>query len=158
MVSGLGGAIHNAGALTVTGTTFSGNQASSGGAISAFFHSRGKTISNSTFSGNGANESGGALLMVGGTGGLTVTNSTFASNSAPNGSSVNVQSADVTFTNNVLAIGPTGANCSVASGTVTDGGGNLSFGDASCPGISLDPKLRAARGQRPRCDRHNGPP
>ena len=33
---------------------------------------------------------------------------------------------------------PTGGNC---GGTITDGGGNLSYGDATCPGIHGDPKL-----------------
>jgi hypothetical protein len=39
---------------------------------------------------------------------------------------------------NTIVAASTGGNC---SGPISDGGHNLSFGDSSCPGINLDPKL-----------------
>ena len=40
--------------------------------------------------------------------------------------------------NTIIANSPTGGNC---SGTITDGGGNLSYPDTTCPGINGDPLL-----------------
>ena len=37
-----------------------------------------------------------------------------------------------------MANSPAGGNC---DGTITDGGGNLSYGDTTCPGINGDPVL-----------------
>ena len=78
-----GGGIFNAGTLTVTNSTFSGNSADgSGGAI---FNGVGTlTITNSTFSGNSAGI-GGALRN---NGIASVTNSTFAGNSAIRGGAI----------------------------------------------------------------------
>ena len=44
----------------------------------------------------------------------------------------------MTLKNTIVANSPTGGNC---SGTITDGGGNLSYPDTTCPGINSDPKL-----------------
>jgi hypothetical protein len=43
----------------------------------------------------------------------------------------------ITLQNSIVALS-TGGNC---SGSITDGGHNLSFGDMSCPGINGNPKL-----------------
>jgi hypothetical protein len=40
--------------------------------------------------------------------------------------------------NTILANSPTGGNC---SGGITDGGGNLSYPDTTCPGVNGDPVL-----------------
>ena len=40
--------------------------------------------------------------------------------------------------NTLVAHSSTGSNC---TGEITDGGGNLSYPDASCPGINADPLL-----------------
>ncbi len=78
----IGGAINNAGTLTINNCTFSDNFGSGGGAIyNAGGYSTGGTltINNSTFSDNtGAN--GGAIENDGGT--VTINNSTFAGNLA----------------------------------------------------------------------------
>jgi len=40
--------------------------------------------------------------------------------------------------NTIVANSPTGRNC---AGAITDGGGNLSYPDTTCPGIHSDPGL-----------------
>jgi predicted outer membrane repeat protein len=136
-----GGSIKNEGMLTVSNSTFSGDSASAdfyvaGGSI---FNRGTLTVSNSTFSGNSAsgNETetsvGGGISNFDGT--LTVSNSTFSGNSATDGGSI---SGQATLKNSIVANSTTGRNC---SGAIIDGGGNLSYPDASCPGINADPLL-----------------
>ncbi len=73
--SDIGGAIYNAGVLTIDSSTFDSNQADYGGGI----YSIGTvTITNSTFSGNAANTFGGGIYNVAGT--LTINNSTLSGN------------------------------------------------------------------------------
>ncbi len=75
-----GGAIHNQGVVTVTGSTFSDNEATgaSGGGI---FNGGGTvTVSSSTFSGNSARLGGGGIHAAGGA--VTVSNSTLSGNAA----------------------------------------------------------------------------
>ena len=48
----------------------------------------------------------------------------------------------MTLKNTIVANSPTGGNC---SGTITDGGGNLSYPDTTCPGINSDPYLAPCR-------------
>ena len=93
------------------------------------------TVSNSTFSGNSAGY-GGGIVNDGGT--VTVSNSTFSGNSAEVGGGIETSSGTATLENTLVANSPAGGNC---SGTITDGGGNLSYGDATCPGVNGDPKL-----------------
>ena len=78
--SGHGGAIWNADTLTVTNSTFSGNSALYGAGIYNDFGTL--TVINSTFSGNNAYYEGGAISRSHGA--LTVINSTFSGNSAGN--------------------------------------------------------------------------
>src|SRR5262249_53414149 len=97
-------------------STFSGNHATLGGAI--YHHSSYGGISFSTFSGNGADQ-GGAIYGY--------------SNSPP-----------VRLRNTIMANSTAGGNCvcrNLASRCITDGGGNLSYPDNTCPGIVADPKL-----------------
>jgi predicted outer membrane repeat protein len=72
-----GGAIYNTGSLIVTGSTFTGNSAQYGGGI---INTGTLTVTNSTFSGNSAVYGGGGIYSNGGT--VTLTNSTFSGNSA----------------------------------------------------------------------------
>ena len=95
-------------------------------------------MSNSTFSGNSAGYKAAASSN---SGTLMVSNSTFSGNSAyvaGGGGISNIGSGMATLKNTLVANSPAGGNC---SGTITDGGGNLSYGDATCPGINGDPKL-----------------
>ena len=69
---------------------------------------------------------------------MTVSNSTFSGNSAEVGGGIDNDGFTATLKNTLVANSPAGGNC---AGTITDGGGNLSYGDATCPGINGDPKL-----------------
>jgi hypothetical protein len=155
-----GGIYHSGTSLTITNSTFSSNSATnSGGGIFSYFP---LTINNSTFSDNDAANAGGGI-MNGGT--LTVNNSTFSHNSASSagggiynsGGPVNItnstlsansaganfgggiyNSGSATLRNTIIANSTSGGNC---NGTITDGGGNLVWGDSTCPGTNANPKL-----------------
>ena len=135
-----GGGIVNNGTVTVSNGTLSGNSATYfGGGILNWSGGR-VTISNSTLSGNSA-DAGGGLYNERGT--VEVSNSTFSDNSAygvggEGGGICNSNNGTVTFKNTIVANSLSGNNC---SGTITDGGGNLSYPDATCPGINSDPVL-----------------
>jgi len=135
-VSGSGGGLYNnSGAVTITNSTFFANSANSGGSIT---NSSGTVnITNSTFSANNANSAGGGLFNFGGT--VNITNSTFSANSAvEEGGGIRNFDGSLTLRNSIVASSPSGGNC---TGTITDGGGNLAWGDSTCPGINADPKL-----------------
>jgi hypothetical protein len=136
---GNGGGIDSGpGTVTVSNSTFSGNSAGDeGGGI---FNSYGTvTVSNSTFSGNSAPERGGGIGNIY-LGSVTVSNSTFSGNSADLGGGIFNDNGIATLKNTIVGNSP-GGNCSSDSGLLIDGGGNLSYGDATCPGINSDPKL-----------------
>jgi hypothetical protein len=110
--------------MTITDSTFSGNNAHLGGGIETGDLPGGRlTVINSTFSGNGALAGGGIL------GGSTVTviDSTFSGNSAQFGDGI---SGGATVKNTILVGGGAlgGFNC---SGVITDAGYNISD-DATC--------------------------
>ena len=66
-----------------------------------------------------------------------MTNSTVSGNSASDGAGIYNYGGSVTIRNTIVANNP-GGNC---FGTITDGGGNLSYPDATCPGINREPAL-----------------
>src|SRR5436309_2605460 len=81
--AGAGGAVSNAGALTVSGSTFNANSGRTGGAIFVF---TGKTtITNSTFGGNtaSANNPGGGAITTQAAEPVSLTSSTLSGNTAP---------------------------------------------------------------------------
>ena len=152
------GGIQNNGMLTVSNCYFSSNSAPQAGAI---YNNGTLTVSNSAFdinwsysSGGGIRNYGTAILTnstladnsgnldhtaVSNSGTLTVTNSTFSANRILYGGGINNdQNGTVTLKNSIVAIGVGGGHC---SGTIIDGGGNLSYPDTTCPGINSDPKL-----------------
>ena len=92
------------------------------------------TVSNSTFSGNIAWGGGGIYNQYST---MTVSNSTFSGNRGYGGGLLNDRGT-VTLRNSIVASTTGGNNC---SGVITNGGGNLSYPDESCPGINGDPKL-----------------
>jgi len=97
--NGMGGAILNEGTLTVSNSTFSGNDAYNGGAI---FNEGGTlTVTNSTFSGNSAHLDGGGGAISNDYGLLTVSNSTFSGNQAYNGGAIDNYDT-LTVTNSTL--------------------------------------------------------
>jgi len=157
---GYGGGILNTGTLDVTASNFLSNRVSSsrgGGGIA----NRGGTVivADSTFSGNKLANSG-AIYNSSGT--VTATNSTFSRNSAPSGGGIynagtvivtnstfsgNSGQSDGTIRNdgtltlqNTIVANSGGWNC-VNSGTLIDGGGNLSWPDSTCPGLNANPLL-----------------
>ncbi len=99
-----GGAIYSLGALTVSDSTFSGNSAGTlGGAI--YVTAATLTVVNSTFSGNSSAQSGGAIVDSNGTT-ATITNSTFAKNSSATGGAIATNSAASGFSvNNDIFVG-----------------------------------------------------
>jgi hypothetical protein len=163
-----GGVMIYNGTLTVINSTFSGNFGSVGGGIASYDSTA--TISSSEFDVNSASKSniaagsGGGIFSEGGQ--LTVSNSTFYRNSADSdgggiaGDNSTVAVTNCTFAhhsagvtgnaiertgggslvlrNTIVAYSTAGTNC---VGSLTDGGGNLSYPDTSCPGINSNPRL-----------------
>jgi predicted outer membrane repeat protein len=130
---GKGGGIYNDGTLNITNSTFSGNNATVGGGV--YNHGTG-SISNSTFADNQAGEDGGGVYNEAI---LTVTNSTFSGNrTTGSGGGIRTVGVDAILRNTIVSNSPSGDNC---SGIFADGGGNLVWGDHTCPGIHQDPLL-----------------
>jgi len=138
-----GGGIANlgGGTLTVTGSTFTGNQAGEGGAIDNADGFGGTvTVSGSTFTGNQASDNGGAIDNgdEGGSGTVTVSDSTFAGNTASDGGAIDncdfygggtLTVSDSTFTGNT-AVSDGGAIDNGDHG----GGGTLAVSDSTFTG------------------------
>ena len=139
-VEGFGGGILNYGTLDVTDSTFAGNSAQVGGGIVNFSHTA--TVTNSTFSGNiGAGPDGGEGGGIVNYGTLTVTHSTFSNNTALLAVGGIMNFGTLTLQNTIVA-NSTGGNClNINNGSLVDGGGNLSWPDATCPGLNADPLL-----------------
>lgn len=118
------------GIATVTNSTFSNNGDEGGDIINRI---QGKlAVGNSTFANVNGSSSGGISNDVEGK--LTVNNSTL------HGVPVINSEIDSTLTlkNTIVASSQAGNTC---TGVVTDGGGNLSYPDATCPGVNADPLL-----------------
>ena len=125
-LTGSAGAIQNVGtALTISGSTFLGNSASSGGAIA---NQAPLAISNSTFANNSASQVGGAILIVSGP--VTIINSTISGNSAAvafgGGGIFGTATLENTIVANNYANGA--MNC---NGAITAGADSMSD-DATC--------------------------
>ena len=133
-----GGISHSCGTLTVSNSTFSGNSATQHGG--GLYHYDGTAnVSNSTFSGNtAAGQGGGIEVFLNGT--LNVINSTLSGNSASQGGGgiFNAGFATVTLKNTIVANSLAGGTC---SGPIINGGGNLTYPSAGCPGINANPML-----------------
>jgi len=141
-----GGGIVNEGTLTVINSTLSGNSAASGGGIYNDFEMT-ATLTNSTLSGNSATQEGGAIhnqgtLMISNStlsgnssGGISIDSAVLSlpSNFAPYFGPIYSSSSQVgiTLKSTIIANSTQGQNCSVAFGTVTSLGYNLSD-DPSC--------------------------
>ncbi len=135
-----GGGIHNSlGTAAVSNSTFSGNHADGpGGGISNRYGTL--TVSNSTFYSNSVYYGGGAISNNNGT--VIVSNSTISGNSATyggGGGGIYHLYGTATLNNTIVANSTTGGNC--VGGAITDGGGNLSYPDTTCPGVNADPLL-----------------
>ena len=123
-----GGGIFNYGTLTVSASTFSGNEAvnGDGGGIYNFYQET-MSVSDSTLSGNVAGFNGGGIVNEGGS--MTVTSSTLSGNSGgTSGSDIAGGSTTTVVEATILANGKMNTDC---SGDITDGGYNLDD-DTSC--------------------------
>src|SRR5208337_4801521 len=143
-ISGEGGGIYNAGALTVTNSTFTGNSASigngggntGGGGI---YNAGALTVTNSTFTNNSAPLGNGGGIDNFGT--LTVTGSTFTGNSANGGgwgggilNAAAMTVTDSTFTSNSAGWGGgifNSYSSSYQTGTVTVNGSTFTSNSAA---------------------------
>ena len=118
---GNGGAVQNAGNLTLNGVIVTGNSARFAGGI----HSSGAlTITNSTFTSNTSQEDAGAIYLNSGT--LTMTDSTVESNSARFGSGVYLNNGSAALTNVTFrsnTANEQGAGVYQRTGTLTITGG-----------------------------------
>ena len=129
-----GGGILDWGTTTVTNSTFSGNTGGTGGGI---YNAVTLDVINSTFSGNRADNGGGITNSAT----LEVTSSTFSQNNADNGGGIYGDYGTAILKNTIVA-DSTGGNCTNSSvSLITDGGGNLSWPDTTCPGLNADPLL-----------------
>jgi CSLREA domain-containing protein len=135
-----GAAINNTGTLTGYGLAILNNFATT--RAGGIYNSGTATITSATISGNMAGDvgaSGGGLYNAAGT--LTVIHSTLVGNSAT-GSGGGASRADgvLRFHNSIIANNTTGGNC---SGTITTGAANIQYGDATCYPtlVQKDPKL-----------------
>lgn len=125
-----GGAIfvnENAGTLTIVGSTFTGNKAAPGGAMT--ISAGNVTISNSTFYGNAilTNVQGGGAIFVGDNGPptVTITNSTFSGNIAASGEFGGLLNYGTLQVSNSIFAGDTGGECT-GSGCPSNGAnGNI---------------------------------
>jgi len=138
-----GGIATYAATVAVSNSTFASNfathsQVADGSGAGIYAEDSQLTVSNSTFATNDADGSGGAIAGDNST--LTLINCTLFRNSATNGNALERSgSGSMTLKNTIVANTVSGANC---SGTMTDGGGNLSYPDTSCPGINHNPLLQ----------------
>ncbi len=129
---GLGGGIFSNGSggggaasLTITNSVFSGNAATTGGAVGNDGASgmASLTISNSTLSGNSAKG-----IFSDGTASVTITNSTLSENAAAN---ISMLSGMLDIANTIVKAASSGVNLDIGKlATVTSHGYNLSSDDA----------------------------
>ena len=137
--------------MQVTGSSFTGNTANDrGGAIyrAASTNVHSFTVANSTFSGNSAQVSGGALSSgpTFGVAAVSVTNATISGNSVVSGTGAGIEGSGIMLTNSIVSNNAPGGNCSAS---FPDGGGNVVFGDTTCPGTNANPVLGALTGTVP---------
>jgi chitodextrinase len=114
-----GGGIDNSGTLNLSTSTFSSNTAQEGGAV---FNQKTATVTNSTFASNTATiYGGGALLNAAGT--MTVSGSTFTGNVGPGGGAIDndttLNISDSTFNGNTGGTNGGGAIINFGPATVT---------------------------------------
>jgi hypothetical protein len=132
-----GGGIDNAGAVTVSNCTLSGNSAA-GGQGGGIYNTGTLTASNCTLSGNSA--AGGQGGGIYNTGTLTVSNCTLSGNSADTGGGI--ANADTLTLNNTIVANSPGGGVRLDWGTITGSHNLIDDGfDPLSDTITGDPKL-----------------
>ncbi|SLM30215.1 exported hypothetical protein [Desulfamplus magnetovallimortis] len=136
-----GGAILNAGTLTLTNTTIASSSVAesiNGGAI--LNQSGGVLIlRNCTLSGNSAVSGSGGAIYNSASASLTLNNCTIANNSGSSGGGVN-NAGSLNITNTIIADSIAGADC-INSGVIVSNSHNLVEDGTCSASISGDPKL-----------------
>lgn len=139
--SGAGGGIENDGILSLDASTVTGNSADAGGGIYNDSGSSGQTllVSNSTISANTARSYGGGMDFDRGDG--RIVNTSIVNNVAKNGSSgtiggdsggaMEIESGNLTFSNDTIAFNRVTNTSGAASTNPTDAGGVELYGDAT---------------------------
>ena len=137
-----GGGIYNAGNLTVSGSTLSGNSATYGGGIANSTGDRSylgiATVTNSTLFNNSAILNGGGIFNFGT---LTVSSSTLSANSAPDGGGI-WNAGNLTVSSNTLS-----GNSATSGGGIDNNGGTVTVTSSIVTGnhaSSSDPDLAGA--------------
>lgn len=132
--NGTGGGIENSAAkVVISGSTFTGNSAGSGGsAIFTAYAGSTMTITNSTFNNNSASYYGSAIRNFSSTA-LTLDYVTISGNPDSNydGALDTEQDATTSVKNSIVA-GNTGNDCNIANAANFTDQGNNFFGDSSC--------------------------
>lgn len=139
LAAGFGGAVANLGALTVTGSTLSGNAANTAGAVASIGATATTTISNTTIADNDATGLGGGIVnFTNAT--LTIVNSTISGNTAPIGGGLV----------NFLGQGSTNlTNTTISGNTATGAGGgvlNQAGGSLRLTNCTLTRNIAGAQG------------
>ncbi len=120
----------------LTGDTFSGNMAASGGGI--YMNLGGLTLTNATVAGNTATAGGGGIAIYGS---LSLTQVTVEGNTAPSGGGVlAISSSSLLLTNSIIA-GSTGPDVTTAGPVVTQGGNLVQDGSLTGPGVLNVPPM-----------------
>jgi hypothetical protein len=132
-----GGAFYNSGYLEVNRVSFEFNNSGNGAAI----RNNGQLVMyNNVISSNNAVQRGGALYDSGTS---TIIHSTFSDNFAPIGAGIFKGEVGTTILRNTIVAkvleSSVGDNCS--GGNIDGGNYNISWPDATCPGMNADPKL-----------------
>ena len=133
---GIAGGYEGMSDITIINSTIWGNSASLGG---GYYSDGNTTIINSTISGNEASTSGGGIYAA--YNGFTpstlfLTYSTISGNAAPSGGGV-YNRGNTTLSSSIIANNPSGSDCQINAGFITDAGHNLDS-DGSC---GLNPEL-----------------
>ncbi|MEL6789220.1 MAG: choice-of-anchor Q domain-containing protein [Pseudomonadota bacterium] len=130
-----GGAIANAGMLTLSTVTFTGNMAATGGAIA---NSGGTLLAvNTTFTGNSASGpgiAGGSLAVTGGDAALV--NVTHVSTGTTDGGALALTAGTLSTTNTLLV--GTGGETTLTSGAISDLGGTVTSFDPAAVFASVE--------------------
>jgi hypothetical protein len=87
----------------------------------------------------GGGASGGGISVD--SAGLQLAFSTIAGNTATIGSGISSASSTTNEVASIVADNVIDGGGTSCSGTITDGGANVAFGDVTCPGVAADPKL-----------------
>ncbi len=136
--SGIGGVYATLGELSISGTTFTADVGTHGGAVSSTFNTS-ATLSSDTFVNNTSTNGSGALEDENGP--MTITNDTFVDDTSSNGSGAISSGTNIVYANSIFL----GSGCVSNGGTLTDGGDNvMDSSSGSCSHSASDQETLVA--------------